>query len=278
MLESNRIHELLPLVVRTLTQHFDTSQLWLPTTGLAVTTLLGVILLFKGAKLAPKLLALALLGVGAVAGSHVAKNFDLPFWPIVGSGAVIGMVFGFALFRPLLAGTLAACAIIGSLTAFANVKLVGPLSNWGRIENPLDVTLKSGTELVPTSAGANVLPDLQRLWTYLSSHPDLPNFQQNFWAIVISTGLAGLIFGLLLPRAARVVWSATMGVLLTGVGLYQLAAWKAPDMIAQATANQQVFWGVVAGVWVLSLIFNWRSMREKRPVITVDEDGGEATA
>ena len=263
------------LVINAITQHFPVNQLWLPYTAMGVTTLLGLILLFKGARLAPKLLALTLFGAGAIGGSFVAKHWALPFWPVVGSGAVIGMVLGFALFRPLLAGSIAACAIIGSLGAFGVNKLHGPLNAYGTLKNPLDVTIQAANP-TPTTPWM----ELEKLWGYLSSHPDVPNFQQSFWAIVISTGLAGLLFGLLLPRASRALWAATAGVLLLGVGLYQAAERFSPQLLDPLMKNAQAAWIIVGAVWLVSLLINWRDLREKRPLITVDDEaeGRVATA
>lgn len=263
-------------VLEAVTAQFPTNLLWVPWAGCAFSAVLGLVLMLRGAKLAPKLLALSLALLGGIAGSHLAKQFNLPFWAIVGSTAIVGLVLGFALFRFLLAGFLAACAVLGSLTAYGVNVLNVPLSQYGK-----SLTSDGMVKLSPADAGP-VTPwtELGNVWTYLSTHADVPNFQQSFWAIVISTGVAGLMFGLLLPRAARALWAATAGVLFLGVGGYAALDRLAPQALDPLLQNPMLAWGIVGGVWLVSLVINLRSLREKKPRITVEQEaeGRPATA
>lgn len=259
-----------------ITEHFPQNQAWVPWAATLSVLALGAVLLVKGARLAPKLLALCFLLVGGVLGSHIANRFALPFWPIVISAGVVGAVLAFALFRFLLAGFLAGCAIIGSLAAYGVNVLNAPLSKYAP---GLD---SNGLVQLPdaSAAPANAWTELQRIWTYLVSHPDVPSFQQSFWAIVISTGIAGLTVGLLLPRASRAIWAATAGVLFAGVGGYALLDAISPNVLASIASNPTVGWAILAGIWLVSFLLNLRDLRERRPRITVDDEpiGQAATA
>lgn len=250
-----------------LTEHFPQNQLWVPWAGTAVMLVLGMVLLVKGARLAPKLLALSFLVLGGVVGSHIADRFSLPFWPIVASAGVVGAVLAFALFRILLAGFLAGCAVLGSLAAYGINVLNAPLA---RYAPGLD---SHGLVQLPEASGLPLTPwtELQKVWTYLATHPDIPNFQQSFWAIIVSTGIAGLMVGLLLPRASRALWAATAGVLFTGVGLYAGFDRLDSQVLDPLSRNTMLAWGVVGGVWLISFVLNLRDLRERRPRITVDE-------
>lgn len=259
-----------------ITQHFPNNQLWVPWVGVSIMLVLGLVLLVKGARLAPKLLALSFLLVGGVAGSHVAQRFQLPFWPIVASAGVVGAVLGFVMFRFLLALFLAGCGVVGSLAAYGVNVLNKPLSNYAPGYN--------GDQLIelPSADASASTPwtELGNIWSYLSAHPDVSNFQQSFWAIVLSTGLAGLMVGLLLPKASRALWAATAGVLFVGLGSFVFFDRLDSQIMDPLLQNPKLAWGIVGGVWLVSFVLNFRDMRDRRPRITVEDDaiGRPATA
>jgi hypothetical protein len=242
------------LLLSTLKEHISPGAEWVPLAAAGAIALIGLVFMVKGARLAPLLAALALGALGSAAGSLAARGFDLPFWPALGGGTALGLILGVLLFRVWLALLVGACLAAVSLGVYGTQVLRGPLDSY--LSAGLDRERQLVTLPDASSPAANWRHELSGLWSHLGSN--VPNFQMSVWAIVASTGLAGLAFGLLLPKLARAFWAASVGT-----GLLVLAACAAvklrwPD---HATWLQHEGLTIAAGLWLISLAYNWVDVR-----------------
>lgn len=258
------------------TQHIPSGVAWLPILASVGLTAMGFVLLAKGAKLAPLMTAFVFLGAGGVGGSYVAHWFNIPVWPTMLGGGVIAFIGGLALFRVWLAAMVSMCFVGASLT-FYGAKVLQPhlvaYESRGLDLNGL-VTLPPPSDVVEPVV-LTATQELTGLWNYLSEA--VPNFQPSFYAIVISAGLAGLIFGLLVSALSRALWAATTGISLFGLGAYLLLQSLSPGALAWLQSLGPWTWGAVIGVWSVSLVFNLMDCRQKRPE-KKDEEDEEAVA
>lgn len=244
--------DLSQVIFNAINHHATTGTRSAATAAATVTGLIGLILLVKGARLAPVLAALALAGLGAALGFFVSDLAATPLWPTVAAAGAVGLLLGLVLFKLWLAILVAACLIFGSLCLYSGQVLREPLNEY--LSAGLDrerelVTLPAASE----NAGQPVSwrAEAASLWSYLGQN--VPNFQVSLLAIVVSTGLAGLVLGLLLPNVARAFWGASLGTLLTMASACGLSGVYWP-----ASAGWLSRWGlVVAGVlWVVALLYN----------------------
>lgn len=265
--------ELLSMLARTLTEHvklpdgFD----WVPAAGLAALTLFGLLLIVRGARWAPALGGVAFGGLGGLAGSYASAAFALPLGPTVGVCAVAGLLLGILAFRLWQALLLAACcAVIGIAVYYVRV-LTPHVSSWlqGDFDGNWIELQPAGSVTQSTSAAT----ELANLWSYLAS--SVPNFTPSFVGIAAITAAAGLVFGLLLPRASRALWAATLGVLMTGAGAAGLMQRYSPDALNLVLQNGAWAWSGVAIVWLFAVAYNLASTA-KRPAKPADEAAGSA--
>jgi hypothetical protein len=261
--------ELLFALFETVTEHLrlPAGYGWTPVAGAALVTAFGLLLLVRGAKWAPGLAAIAFLGVGGFAGSFLARAIGTPLWPTVGVVGVLGFVLGFVLFRFWQALLLGCCFAIVGLSVYYVRGLYIDIDRWiSRAPQATEITLPTAGTVVGENR-PTVMQDLSGLWSYLSQNVD--GFQTAFWILVLSTGLAGLIFGLLLPRASRALWAASLGTVFFGIGTTALLMRLAPDVLDWLQANDAWAWAIVGSVWLLSLVYNlaicrrWKA--EKKP-------------
>jgi hypothetical protein len=176
------------------------------------------------------------------------------------SGA-LGLALGFGLFRFWLALLVAFCLIGAALSFYGGQVLHEPLNEYLSqgydAQNEL-VTLLEPEEALP--AQPNWREELSGIWAYLGER--VPQFQTSFVAIVLTTGLAGLLFGLLLPKTARAVWAATAGLGLFLPAVYVLLRQYAPSAAGWLEHGGLI---VAALLWSGSLVYNLADMHEKRP-------------
>ncbi len=233
---------------------------WMPLAAAGVVGLVGLVFMVKGARLAPVLAALVFAAVGGLAGTLVAPLLNVPPWPAVAGCGAAGLLLGVILFRVWLALLVAACLALVSLAVYGGQTLRDPLNSYlsaGLDREQQLVTLpEAGSPVTPS---ADWRKEVAGLWSYLGEH--VPNFQSSVWAIVGSTGLAGLIFGLLLPKLARAFWAASMGtaLLLLAAGTIVQLHW--PNYVPWLQREGLL---VAAGLWALSLVFNWVDVRGVR--------------
>ena len=255
------INNLPNVILDAISQHIPPEAAWIPTLMLAVTAFLGVMFMVKGARLAPALSAIVFALVGGVMGTFLPGLLGTPLWPTVFVSGAAGLVLGLLLFKVWLAVLVGVCLASAGLSVYSGRVLREPLSEY------LAAGLDTQQQLVTLPAavdGSVEAPspgeELGRLWSYLAENVE--SFETSFFAIVISTGLAGLIFGLALPRAARSFVAATLGtgLLLLAAGAFTRTYWPAGvDLLNQ--------WGLLtAGVlWCAALVYNIADQRPARP-------------
>jgi len=247
-------------VLQTLTEHIQLPAGFerAPMLAAAITLVIGLLLIARGARWARGATAAAFALGGGLTGAWLSPQIATPLWPTVGMIGVVGLVLGLAFFRFWQATLLAACCVVAGLSVYFAKSLTPAVDGWlnAGLDQQQWVTLPPPGAVVGEQAQA-VMPKLASLWSHLSA--TVPSFQQNLWAIVISTALAGLVFGLLLPRASRALWAATLGTLFLGVGLAGLMRDYTPTALSWLTANTAAAWGLVGVIWLTAFVYNLRS-------------------
>lgn len=264
-------------LVNAVTQHIPGDVAWVPLLGAAVVTLLGLLLLARGARLAPALVATVFLAGGALGGSHLSAWWSTPLWPTVAGAGVLACVAGLFFVRIWLALMLAACLIAGSLTFYGTTALAPHLARYE--SRGLDA---QGMNTLPTPAQiADAAPrtaatELAQLWSYLSDN--VPRFQTGFWTIVASACAAGLALGLLVPRLSRALWASTLGVGLLSTGLFLLLQRFTPEGLNWLQSQGTWVWGALGGVWLASLAFNLFDSRPRKVAAPAKPEAAKAAA
>lgn len=235
----------------TAVQHLSASAAWVPQVAAAGLVVLGLVFLVRGGRLAPWVVSLTFLLIGALAGTAIARANQLTVWPAATLSGLAGVLIGLLLFRLWMALQVAALLAAAALAVYSS-RVAEPLNSFltqGFNPETQEVTLLGAAQIPApdapwtTQAGA--------LWTHLAAQD--PSFQISVIAIVAATGLAGLIFAGLMPSAARSVWAATLGtgmVVTAVLGLMKLL-WPAALPIAHR-------WALVAAafIWVASVLWN----------------------
>ncbi len=262
-------------LLEALSQHLPENAAWIPIALLCISAAGGLLLMFRGARLAPVVVAGALTAVGCGGGWLASQAAGWPLWPAVGAGSVVGLLLGLLLFRVWLAVQVATMLVAGGLALYAP-RVAEPLNEYlsqglQTAEDQALVTLQPA-EAVPVD-GQAWQAELGDLWAYLGER--VPSFQSSVVAIVGAVGLAGLLFGLLLPRAARSFWAATVGT-----GCFIVAVMALLQALWPATLAAVGSWGliIVAGLWGISLAWNLADMLRKRPKKSAADEGEPAAA
>jgi hypothetical protein len=225
------INDLPGMLLTAAQEHIPSTAAWVPVAILAGIAAAGLLLMIKGARMAPGLAAMALALAGGAAGSVMSRLFSTPLWPSVGIASVVGLVLGILLFRLWLAVLVAGCLVIASLGVYGSQTLREPLNAYmsrGLDLQNQEVTLKAAGQVV--AQGSSPRTELIDLWSYLST--SVPTFQTSFFVILASAGLAGLVFALLMPYLARAFWAATLGTALLLLGAYGLVQSQWPAGMA----------------------------------------------
>lgn len=256
--------------------HLNMEANWLPLVGLCVAAAVGLVFLLRGARLAPVLAAAAFGLVGAGIGRVLTDFTGLTPWVTISLSSVVGLILGVALFKVWLAILVGLCFMTASLGMYGDQVLTKPLNTYfaeGLDREAQLVTLPAGDAAADAPAAITPQAELTSLWQHFSNN--VPHFQVSVFAIAISTGLAGLIFGLLLPKLARSVWAASLGAGLTLVAVYALLQIYWP-----AGAVWMDRWWLVAtiGTWLFSLVVNFVDMQEPRPKKPAEDEARPAPA
>lgn len=246
--------ELLHSLLQALREHIPSGPGWTPVTLTAAAGLLGLILMLRGARFAPAVVALGLTIGGGFVGSLVSNWAAIPLGPALcaGIGGVAGLILSLALFRLWIALQVAALLVAAALALYST-RLAQPLSTFVSKEydpQTQQVTLLAPEELPPQQQAWHT--QAADLWAYLGEQ--VPAFQISFFAIVVSAALAGLVFAGLMPKAARSFWAATLGT-----GLFVASAWFVLYALAPPELLERVGpWGpTIAGtLWCVSLLAN----------------------
>lgn len=256
--------EVIVALFETLTEHLKLPEgyEWAPLAGFGLVTAFGLMLLLRGARWAPGLAAVTFLGIGGCVGSFLSHAIATPLWPTVGVVGVSGFVLGLVMFRFWQAVLLAACFMIAGFSVYYARVLTPEVQNWISASPQSGViTLRDpGTVVGENQPG--VLAEFKSLWEHLDQN--VSKFSATTWTLVLSTGLAGLIFGLLLPGVSRALWAASLGTVFFGIGLTAALARFAPTALDWLKANHGWAWGIVGVIWLLSLALNLATCRRKR--------------
>jgi hypothetical protein len=251
-------------LLETVTKHLPPDTEWMPLAIAGAATVVGLVFMVKGAKLAPVLAAIAFAGVGGFGGAFAAHTFNLPLWPVVIITGVLGLLLGVVLFRLWFALLVAGCLTVTALGVYGGQVLGPPLTEYQT--RGLQVTEAGPEVTLPEPVTTGIQPwqnELTQLWAFLGER--VPTFRASVYSITATAALAGLVFALLLPKAARAFWAATTGVLLFMPAVFTLLATFWSD---GATRLQQ--WGllITAVLWGISLLYNLADMlgwRAKKP-------------
>ncbi|MGD8451422.1 MAG: hypothetical protein PVJ57_06350 [Phycisphaerae bacterium] len=258
------MNDYLNMFFETAKQHIPESAVWMPQVGTGVLALVGLILMLRGGKLAPFVAACAFLGIGGLGGWYASAWIGTPLWPSVAVTGLIGLVLGLLLFRVWLGLLTGACFIAAALTVYG-VRVVAPyIENYASQGYDAQAGLMGVSLADPGTLAASTGTrgaELAHLWSYLVS--TVPAFQTNFWAITASTGLAGLLVGLLLPRLSRALFAATAGTFCMFLALVMALKVIWPSALAWLTTLGTWSWGIVAAVWLFSLLHNFFTMRRR---------------
>ena len=198
------INDLPGMLLQTVQDHIPTGAAWVPLAVLAGIAGAGLILMTRGARLAPGLTAVAIAFGGGALGAMLVPLVNTPFWPTVAIASTLGLVFGIVLFRLWLAILVAGCLVVASLGVYANQTLRDPLNTYlsrGLDVQNQEITLRPAGEVVAARSTAQT--ELAGLWDYLSD--TVPAFKSSVFVILTAAAVAGLIFALLLPGFAPCV-------------------------------------------------------------------------
>lgn len=256
------LHEFFSTTLTTLQQHVPGNLNWLPVASAGGVALIGLILLVKGARLAPFIAGLAVLTAGLGGGAVIANSFHTPLIPTLVTTGLVGFVLGMMAFRLMQAAFLAACLIGVALSIYYVRDLSGHLQNY--TSNNLSGTNVTLLEPGQAAIGQTLAQRMADIWQYLAQHA--PNFQANFWTLTIATGLTGLLLGWLLPRVTRAACASTFGVGLLFAGAASALQMQSPDTFNQVqqwtAANMGPWsWAPLVVLWIAGLIHNFRQGR-----------------
>ena len=261
--------ELFRGLVETLTQQVRLPEQyrWAPLAAAGFTSLLGLVLLVRGARWARGLAAGTFLVLGLAAGARLGPQLQTPGWAAAGVAGLLAFGLGWLLFRFWQALLLAGCLASIGLGIYTYRSLTPQIDAWlnrgvedGLVTLPPagDVTLPDAGEAAGQAAGGAVAR-LHDLCNHLSAN--VPRFQTTFFAIVAGTALLGLALGLFAPRLSRSLWAATLGTLFFGIGLAGVLQALAPAWLEWLLAHDRAAWGLTGAIWALSFGYGLISCR-----------------
>lgn len=258
--------ELLTMLWRTVSEHLQmpTQVSWGVPAGLAALTLFGLLMLIRGARWAPGLAGLTFAGFGAALAVPLAGLLGTPTTPTMAVGGVAALLVGIVGFRLWQAVLLGLCCSLAGVSVYYARVLTPHVKTWlaGGFDGEWIELAPAGTV---TAQNASAATELANLWTHLSAN--VPQFALSFYGIAGLTGAAGIVFGLLLPRASRALWAATLGTLFAGVGVTGLMQQHAPQALDWLTQNHIWAWSGVATLWLFAVAYNFVSTRPKRRAV-----------
>ena len=268
--------EVIVALFETLTEHLKLPEgyEWAPLAASGLVTAFGLMLLLRGAKWAPGLAAVTFLGIGGCVGSFLSQAIGTPLWPTVGIVGVLGFVLGLVMFRFWQAVLLATCFMVAGLSVYYARVLTPEVQNWISAGPQSGViTLRDPGSVVGESQ-PGALAEFGSLWAHLDQN--VSKFSVTTWTLILSTGLAGLIFGLLLPGISRALWAASLGTIFFGIGLTAALSRFAPTPLDWLKTNHGWAWGIVGVIWLFSLALNLASCRRRKPAKAEKDSLAEA--
>lgn len=254
--------ELIQRALDTIQEHISGGYAWAPYGAAAVLLLGGLLTLWRGARLMTLLCAAGFTALGGVAGATVATRAAIPVWPTALIAAAAGLIIGWLLVRIMLALFLAGGVATAALVVY-----------YVRVLAPLRTQYAMGTDMAPISvpeAGKSltVLGGLvsRGEWEYLASNAG--HLQMSIIAIAVSTALAGLACGLLLPSLSRALVAATAGVVAVAAAVFGLLQLSGHSVWLANVGREG--WYVIGAIWLLAVIYNlFDERRRHAPTKTV---------
>lgn len=241
---------------------------WAPLAGSCGCALFGLLLLVRGARWAPGFAGLMFGGLCAMGAVGIAQNNGyassaLPAGLVAG---VVGLGICLLMFRVLQAAILAGCLALVGVGIYYARGLHSEVANWvSRGVQGETLTLRPAGEVV----GASGWHTAGELWNHLVTN--VPQFQLTLGSVISLTLAAGFVFGFLLPRLSRAIWASTLGTAICGLGATGLMQKLAPDALGWLGANTETAWGIVGGVWFVSLMINLLSTRKRKAAAVIEE-------
>lgn len=237
---------------------------WAPAAAAAVTLVFGLITVMRGARWAPGLMATGFSVLGGVGGYLLAGQIATPPWLAAAIVAVAGGVIGVLFFRIWQAGLLACAAMGLAVGVFAVQSLTPEIHAWTQGAAPDDVAFElrpAGSVVGDQQPGMG--EQVASLWEHLGAN--VPGFRAKLVSVLVASGLAGLIFGLLLPRASRALWVSSSGTLMLGLGAAGLLQQFAPARIDWLVQNPHWGWAGLGLVWVAAFAYALSTVRVRPP-------------
>ncbi len=251
---------------------------WLPVAGAFVAVLGGLVTILRGARWARGSYAFGFLLAGGVGGWFLGQANG--YEPILSAGivGVVAAVLGFALFRLWQAALLAGIAMTVAVGFYTVGYLTPEIQAWTE-GPPADDIVFSLEAAAPAVAAATETVDWRTrlagvgveargLWDHLNAN--VPNFQATLFSVLGSSGLVGLVFGLLWPRASRALWVATGGTMAVGMGMAGLLQHYSPSTLEWLTANPQAGWVIVGTLWLGAFLYSMMTGKPKKKASAED--------
>jgi len=246
---------------------------WAFPAGAAGLGLFGLVLLLNGARLARAMMGGTLLLVGGAAGVWLSEVIATPLLPTMILSGLVGLLAGLGLFRLWLAGLMAGSFALAGLACYTGTVLWPHLTQYttaGLSAETREVTLPAaGT--VTDQAQKSLSAEWQHFTGYLAER--VPNFNTSVGAILISTALAGLIFGLLLPRTSRAVLASTVGTICIAFAVAGILKVFWPDAFEYLANTSAGTWAGLGILWLASFLLNLVRSRDNKTAAARDEEG-----
>lgn len=245
---------------KALLEHLPSQQAGTAAALFALFGISGLVLLWRGAKLAvPSIVILVGAGCAAI-------GYPLAAWAATNAGTtmavcgVCGLIFGALLFRFWLSVAVASCFVAISLGIYTDRVLSPHLQSYlsRNYDTKSELVSLPGAESTADSAPRAGLAVISDVWNYLSTN--VQQFQVSFGAIVLVMAVAGMLVGWKMPNFSRSIGAATLGTGVTFVSLTALLDWYWPTMLAQLKSMGSAGWIIITAVWLVSLLNNYRSI------------------
>jgi hypothetical protein len=248
-----------------ISQHVPAAGGWLPAAAVAGLGLLGLVLLLRGARLAPVVAGLGFAALGAAGGAFLSKAVALPLWPTVACSGLAGGLAGVLLLRLWLALFLTAALTFGGASVYylrvltpyvASYTSEGwnPQTNLNSLNSPT-----AEAQAATVSAGQ----ELARFWGYLSQ--SVPHFQNTAGGIVGISAVLGVLLALIFPWAARSLWAALVGSGLLAASLFLCLEHLWPAGLSLLASTGPWHWAILGALVLISFAYNLQSGRGPRP-------------
>lgn len=240
-------------------QHVPVGADWLPAVWITGLGLAGVILLLRGARLAPAVAGLGFAALGMASGVYLSKAIAVPLWPSVVCLGLVGGLLGVLLFRLWLALFLTVVlTFAGGSVYYVRVLtpyVAGYTSKGWNPQTNLNSLNPASDE--PRQAPVSTAEEFKQFHRYLSE--SVPGFNSTSLKIVGVSGGLSLLLALLLPWTARSLWAALVGTGLLAVFVLQSLVHFWPEGLTMLMRIGPWSWAMLVALALGSFAYNLRS-------------------